>query len=88
MKRGRFDGRPLNWYDHNTDNPPWIKALAKVRRLAPPTVSNIERGRNATPESIKSIRKALRQAGVNISFGNDMAMVGIAFVDRNVEDDD
>jgi hypothetical protein len=26
---------PLNWYDHNADNPPWIEALAEVRRLAP-----------------------------------------------------
>jgi hypothetical protein len=26
---------PLKWYDHNADNPPWIKALAEVRRLAP-----------------------------------------------------
>ena len=25
----------LKWYDPNTDNPPWIKALAEVRRLAP-----------------------------------------------------
>jgi hypothetical protein len=24
----------LKWYDPNTDNPPWIKALAEVRRLA------------------------------------------------------
>jgi hypothetical protein len=23
------------WYDDNADNPPWIKALAEVRRLAP-----------------------------------------------------
>ena len=22
---------PLKWYDHNADNPPWIKALAEVR---------------------------------------------------------
>jgi hypothetical protein len=21
------------WYDHNADNPPWIKALADVRRM-------------------------------------------------------
>ncbi len=21
----------LKWYDHNADNPPWIKALAEVR---------------------------------------------------------
>jgi hypothetical protein len=26
---------PLNWYDDKADNPPWIKALAEVRRLAP-----------------------------------------------------
>ena len=28
-------GEPLKWYDNNADNPPWIKALAEVRRLAP-----------------------------------------------------
>jgi hypothetical protein len=27
--------KPLEWYDHNADSPPWIKALAEVRRLAP-----------------------------------------------------
>ena len=27
--------KPLEWYDRNADNPPWIKALAEVRRLAP-----------------------------------------------------
>ena len=26
---------PPNWYDDKADNPPWIKALAEVRRLAP-----------------------------------------------------
>jgi hypothetical protein len=25
---------PLKWYDHNADNPPWIKALNEVRHLA------------------------------------------------------
>jgi hypothetical protein len=24
----------LKWYDHNADNPPWIKALAEVRHGA------------------------------------------------------
>jgi hypothetical protein len=24
----------LRWYDHGVDNPPWIKALAEVRRMA------------------------------------------------------
>ena len=26
---------PPTWYDDKADNPPWIKALAEVRRLAP-----------------------------------------------------
>jgi hypothetical protein len=26
---------PLKWYEDNAENPPWIKALAEVRRLAP-----------------------------------------------------
>lgn len=25
----------VNWYDEKADNPPWINALAEVRRLAP-----------------------------------------------------
>ena len=25
----------LEWYDDNADNPPWTKALAEVRHLAP-----------------------------------------------------
>jgi hypothetical protein len=25
---------PMQWYDDKADNPPWIKALAEVRRLA------------------------------------------------------
>ena len=25
----------MKWYDHNADNPPWIKALAEVRRMGP-----------------------------------------------------
>jgi hypothetical protein len=26
---------PIKWYDDKADNPPWIEALAEVRRLAP-----------------------------------------------------
>jgi hypothetical protein len=26
---------PLEWYDDKADNPPWIKVLTEVRRLAP-----------------------------------------------------
>jgi hypothetical protein len=31
---------PLEWYDENTDNPPWIKALAEVRRLTAMVAAN------------------------------------------------
>jgi hypothetical protein len=27
-------GEPLKWYDDKADNPPWINALAEVRRRA------------------------------------------------------
>jgi hypothetical protein len=35
ITRKRGAGMPHQWYDENADNPPWIKALAEVRRLAP-----------------------------------------------------
>ena len=31
----RMPSESLKWYDHKADNPPWIKARAEVRRLAP-----------------------------------------------------
>jgi hypothetical protein len=27
--------KPPEWYNDNANNPPWIEALAEVRRLAP-----------------------------------------------------
>jgi hypothetical protein len=27
--------KPIAWYDDNANNPPWINALAEVRRLTP-----------------------------------------------------
>ncbi len=32
---------PVKWYEDNAENPPWIKALAEVRRLAPRKVGAI-----------------------------------------------
>ena len=26
---------PIKWYDDKADDPPWVEALAEVRRLAP-----------------------------------------------------
>lgn len=36
----------------------------------------------------KAIRSALMKEGVNLSFGNNQINLGIAFVDRNREDDE
>lgn len=47
--------------------------------------ANIERGRNATRDSIKTVRKALRDRGVNLSFGNDQAIAAISFIDRDAD---
>ena len=30
-QQGPAMSAPLRWYDHNADNPPWLKALAEVR---------------------------------------------------------
>lgn len=73
-------GRVLAGFDQNE--------LATRAGVSGSTVSNAERGRTVTEENIKAIRRALRQAGVNLTFGNDMAIASIAFVDRNVEDDE
>jgi len=48
-------------------------------------VSNIENGRRPpTPRS--AVRRALREKGVNPTFGYNLIMVGIAYVDRNGAD--
>jgi transcriptional regulator with XRE-family HTH domain len=62
--------------------------LGRLAGVSASTVSNIERGRNATPDSIKAVRKALRDRGVNLSFGNDQAIAAISFIDRNADDEE
>jgi transcriptional regulator with XRE-family HTH domain len=62
--------------------------LAELAGVSASTVSNMERGRPGTPESIRAVRKALRNRGVNLTFGNNHAIVSICFVDKNAEDDD
>jgi transcriptional regulator with XRE-family HTH domain len=63
-------------------------SLASLAGVSASTVSNIENGRTATEASVKAVRKALRDEGVNLSFGNDQAVASICFIDRNSEDDD
>ena len=62
--------------------------LAALAGVSGSTVSNIERGRNTTPASLKAIRRALRDKDVALTFTHDQAIVGICFVDRNAGDED
>jgi transcriptional regulator with XRE-family HTH domain len=62
--------------------------LAALAGVSASTVSNIENGRNATPSSIRAVRKALREKGVNVMFGNNQAGASICFVDNNAGEED
>jgi transcriptional regulator with XRE-family HTH domain len=61
--------------------------LASLAGVSASTVSNVEKGRIATPDSLKALRRALKDQGVNMTFGNHQASASIAFVDRNSEDE-
>ena len=63
-------------------------ALGALAGVSGSTISNIENGRKANASTKKAVRSALYKKGVNLSFGNDQINIGIAFVDRNREDDD
>jgi transcriptional regulator with XRE-family HTH domain len=62
--------------------------LGALSGVSGSTISNIEHGRNTTATTRRAVRRALQEQGVNLMFGNDQIMVGIAFVDRNQESDD
>lgn len=56
-------------------------ALAAQAGLSPGTISNVERGRDSRPDTLKAIRIALNREGVLIAFSrnNGLATVSIAF---------
>lgn len=62
--------------------------LGALAGVSGSTISNIENGRNSTATTRKAVRGALFRKGVNLSFGNNQINLGIAFVDRNQEEDD
>ena len=62
--------------------------LGALAGVAGSTVSNIENGRNSTRELVRAVRRALRDKGVNLTFGNNQAGAAICSVDRNAEDDE
>lgn len=64
-------------------------ALAEAASVSAGTISNIERGRDVKPETVKSVRSALGRYGVLISFSrnNGLASVIISFAKDEGEED-
>jgi transcriptional regulator with XRE-family HTH domain len=56
-------------------------ALAVASGLSAGTVSNVERGRDSKPDTLKAIRLALTREGVLVAFSknNGLASVAISF---------
>jgi transcriptional regulator with XRE-family HTH domain len=61
------------------------QALATIAGVSAGTISNIEQGKKSTDESIKAVRRALRERGVNLMFGNHQAGASVAFIDKNAD---
>jgi transcriptional regulator with XRE-family HTH domain len=55
--------------------------LANAAGLSAGTISNVERGRDSKPDTLRSIRRALSREGVLVGFSrnNGLASVSISF---------
>ena len=64
-------------------------ALAVASGLSGGTISNVERGRESRPDTLKAIRRALSKQGVLVGFSlnNGLASVTIGFAADDAEDD-
>lgn len=62
--------------------------LAQAARVSSSTVSNVERGSDSRDDTIKALRRALRQQGVTLAFDktNGLAVAALSF--EAPEDDD
>lgn len=64
-------------------------ALASAAGLSAGTISNVERGRDSKPDTLRAIRRALTQQGVLVAFSrnNGLASVSISFAADETEDE-
>lgn len=64
-------------------------ALSQAAGVSAATISNVERGRDARPETIKAVRRALAREGVLVAFSrnNGLASVTISFSADDGEDE-
>jgi transcriptional regulator with XRE-family HTH domain len=63
--------------------------LAEQAGVSAGTVSNVERGRDSRPDTLKAIRRALTRAGVLMAFSsnNGLATVSISFATDDSEEE-
>jgi transcriptional regulator with XRE-family HTH domain len=63
--------------------------LAQLAGLSSGTISNVERGRDSRPDTLKAIRRALTREGVLIGFSrnNGVATVSISFAADDSEEE-
>jgi len=63
--------------------------LANAAGLSAGTISNVERGRDATDDTLRRIRRALGREGVLLGFstGKGLASVTINFAEDEAEED-
>jgi len=64
--------------------------LATAAGLSAGTISNVERGRDSRPETLRAIRRALSRAGVLVAFSrnNGLASVSISFATDEGEEEE
>jgi len=63
--------------------------LAHEAGISAGTISNVERGRDSRPETLRSIRRALGREGVLVAFSrnNGLATVSISFASDDSDEE-
>jgi transcriptional regulator with XRE-family HTH domain len=63
--------------------------MAAAAGLSAGTISNVERGRDSRPETLKAIRSALSREGVLVAFNRNLglASLSISFAIDDTEED-
>lgn len=64
--------------------------LAYEAGVSAGTISNVERGRDTKPETLKSVREALRRKGIVMAFSgnNGLATVTFSFASDELEEEE
>ena len=63
-------------------------SLASAANVSAGTISNVERGRDVKPQTVKAVRTALSRHGVLIGFSANNGLAGVTFSFATDEGDD